>query len=281
VSFAFTFAFAFAFAGCGAASPDPGRSASLQVADAQFTPGPMPGDAAGPRVLALDVSVFSVEPGAAHQPLLGTLDAMSTAVAIALDGDRGWWLLVAGVPDVNAPTLPTFTTQIAFARTLAPGPVTLVARAVDAAGRFGPASTLPLTVLDAPVPDARLVVTLQWGSDADLDLHVVEPDGTELWSDAPATPSGGALDLDSNARCVIDGHRREQATWKTPPAGHYVVRVDTFSLCGQPSAGWQLSATLDGAALGRADGVSVEADTLGAHQRGAGLTALEFDVPAP
>jgi hypothetical protein len=265
-------------AGCSAASPDPGRDAELQIAGAQFTPGAMPGDGAGPKVLNLDVSLFTVQPGATGQPLLGTLDTTATAVAVALDGDRGWWSFLAGVPDVNAPTLPTFTTEMSFARTIAPGPQTLVVRAVDANGQFGPQSTLPLMVQSATAPDARLVVTLTWAGTADLDLHVVEPDGSELWSDSPATPSGGMLDIDSNSQCVVDGADREQATWKMPSAGHYIVRVDTFSLCGRPSSGWQVSATLDGNLLGSADGVSVDTDTLGPHQRGSGLTALEFDV---
>jgi hypothetical protein len=89
------------------------------------------------------------------------------------------------------------------------------------------------------------------------------------------------LDFDSNSQCVIDGHDREQASWAMPDAGHYVVRVDTFSLCGRASAGWQLSATLDGNPLAQTDGISVVEDTYGPHQRGSGLTALELDVPSP
>jgi hypothetical protein len=267
-------------AGCSAASPDPGLDAELQVAGARFNPGAMPGDGSGPKVLNLDVSAFAVLPGATAQPLLGTLDATATAVAVQLAGDRGWWLLLAGVPDVNSPTLPTFMTQMSFARAIPPGAATLVVRAVDASGHFGPASTLALRILSAPISNARLTVTLNWANNVDLDLHVVEPSGFEIWSDAPQSPAGGAIDLDSNEQCVIDGHDREQIAWKTPPSGHYVVRVDTFSLCGQPSAGWKLSVSLDGTSLGLADGVSVDSDTLGPHQRGSGLTALEFDVPS-
>ena len=265
---------------CSSLSSDPGYAAALQVAGAQYKPGAMPGDGAGPKVLALDVSLFTVAPGASQQPLVGTLDQTATAVAFQLAGDRGWWLFPAGVPDVNSPTLPTFMTQMGFAPTLEPGPVMLMARAVDANGNFGPASSLMLTVASPPASSARLVVTLSWAGASDLDLHVVEPDGTELWSDSPASPSGGMLDFDSNPQCVIDGHDREQASWAMPPGGHYLVRVDTFSLCGQPSSFWQVTATLDGNSLGASSGVSLDADTIGPHQRGSGRTALEFDVPS-
>jgi hypothetical protein len=265
--------------GCSGASPDPGRDASLLIANAQFTPGLMPGDGAGPPVMSLNVSAFTVAPGAIEQPLLGTLGPAATAVAFQLAGDRGWWLITAGVPDTDSPTLPTFNARMSFARTLQPGKVTLVARAVDDKGRFGAASSIDLTVANLPQPDARLTISLTWASPTDLDLHVVDPAGAEIWSDAPTSASGGALDLDSNAECVIDGRDRENVRFADPPSGHYRVRVDTFSLCGQSVADWRVTVTLDGASLGEVSGQSVDADTQGSHQRGSGREVLGFDVP--
>jgi hypothetical protein len=264
--------------GCAAASPDPGTQAALQIADAQFNPGALPGEDGGPQVVSMNVSSFTVAPGAVSQPLLGTLAPAATAVGIALDGDRGWWLLVAGVPDSDSPTMPTFKTSMSFARTLAPGPLLVRARAIDAQGRFGASAQVMLMVAGA-APNARLAVTLSWASPVDLDLHVVDPGGAEIWSDAPMSPSGGVLDADSNSQCVIDGHDEETVSWTAPPPGHYLVRIDTFSLCGQPIADWRVEATLDGVSLGVATGVSVDADTWGRHQRGSGREALAFDVP--
>jgi hypothetical protein len=265
--------------GCADHSNDPGLDAELQIAGAQFNPGALPADGDGPSVIALDVATSMLAPGAANQPLTGTLESSATTVAFAIDGDRGWWLLPAGVPDVNAPTLPTYATRLAIARAAKPGVVTLRARAADQRGHFGVSSSVMLTIADVPPPNARLIVTLAWDSATDLDLHVVEPGGNEIWSDAPRSPSGGALDLDSNSQCVIDGRDREEVTWAQPPSGHYDVRVDTFSLCGQPVADWQLSVTLDGSSLGTAAGQSVASDAYGPHQRGSGREALGFDVP--
>jgi uncharacterized protein YfaP (DUF2135 family) len=141
-----------------------------------------------------------------------------------------------------------------------------------------------------------IVVSLSWDADADLDLRVVEPDGIEIWAkniNAHVPPSlgqdqppdsivlgYGILDLDSNSSCIIDGRRQENVIWRDPPAsGRYLVRVDTFSLCGQPMARWTVEASRDGVVVGRATGVGTDVDTRFSHQAGAGQLALEIDVP--
>jgi hypothetical protein len=80
--------------------------------------------------------------------------------------------------------------------------------------------------------------------------------------------------------CQIDGRRRENAIWKVaPPSGHYLVRVDTWSLCGQPIAHWVVSASLDGQSLAQSSGVALDSDAMYPHDKGAGVLAAEFDVP--
>ena len=166
-------------------------------------------------------------------------------------------------------------------------------RAVDAQNHFGPPFRQTLTALAAPPARAVtgvLVVTLTWDTESDLDLHVVDPFGSEIFHGAPnsvnafspgsAGQSNGTLDGDSNAGCRIDGWRQEDVTWaKAPPSGHYLVRVDTASLCGTPNAHWAVRVLLDGMVIGEATGLSLDSDTWGAHDRGAGLLAVGFDVP--
>ena len=265
-------------AACGV-SADPGLDAKLVLAGAQFVPGPLPGDGGGPRVIAMNLLRFQITPGSAAQPLFGTLDAPATAAAFALEGDRGYWILVAGVPDTDTPTLPSFRTEMSFSRALAPGPVGLVGRAVDTSGRFGPAFRLPLTVAATAPLAGALVVTLSWSGPADLDLHVLDPRGTEIWTGRKQA-DGGALDFDSNSQCVEDGRDQEDVVFASvAPPGHYVVRVDAFSLCGAASASWALSAYTPVASLGDASGIAVDADTIGPHGVGTGRLALELDVP--
>jgi len=282
-------------AGCAARSADPGLSADLQVAGASFAAGALPSPSAGPAVQALQFSDAHVFAGESDRPLLGALDPSATAVLLALDGDRGYWIAGAGVPSTDAPTLPTFDVRVGFSRLIQSGARRLVAEAVDGAGHVGAPATFALDVSAAALPAGPMVIHLAWNGDADLDLHVVDPDGAEIWSRHPTgyqqppppalpDPNGPAtapfLDGDSNAACVIDGRNEENVVWRMAPAsGHYVVRVDAASLCGLPYSDWRVDRVVDGGVVASAGGEAIDSDTRGAHDAGAGRTALEFDVP--
>jgi hypothetical protein len=234
-----------------------------------------------------------VRAGAAGRTCSGVVDPAATSVALALEGDRGYWIVAAAIPDVTAPGFPTFAAELAFAPSLAAGPRNVVTRAVDGAGRFGVAIVKPIAITRAARPEGRFVIALSWDSTADLDLHVIDPRGVEIWKrninsyesgsapEPPGTPRpGGVLDFDSNAQCVPDGRRAENVVYaEPPPSGRYVVRVDTFSLCREVSAHWRVEALLDGASIGAAQGTSTAVDTSYPHDRGAGVLALELDVP--
>jgi hypothetical protein len=265
-------------AGCSASavSPDPGLSADLQVEGARFSSGVPPAGGDGPAVRGLQLADAHIAAGAHDRPLLGQLDPGATAVTLRLDGDRGYWIVPAGVPATEAPTLPTFDVRLAFARTLPTGARTLIAQAVDADGHVGPPSTLALDIAGAALPSGAMVVHLEWRGTADLDLHLVDPSGVETWARHP----NGLLDVDSNAECVFDGRDQENIVFTAPPPpGHYIVRVDAFSLCGAALADWRVDVVRDGAVVATASGEAGDADTREAHDKGAGRTALELDVP--
>lgn len=280
---------------CERTRADEGRDAMMQVEGAQFFREPMPDSASGPKVVSATVAART-RAGIVQQACAGDLERAATSVAIGLAGDVGYWIVPAGIPLASAPTTPTFEAVFGLAPNILPGRHDVVLRAVDGAGRFGPATLRPLDVGPRQRPDGRLVISLSWNNQADLDLHVVLPSGIELFkrnrteyqrpppSAGPVPPNaptdGGVLDRDSNALCVPDGQRAENAVWtEAPPSGRYVVRVDTFSLCGAPNADWQVEALLDGTRLGAARGTSTEIDTRFDHNRGAGILALELDVP--
>ncbi len=76
-------------------------------------------------------------------------------------------------------------------------------------------------------------VTLAWSSDADLDLSVTEPDGTEISYLSPGpTSTGGQLDVDSNVGCGSSGSGVENVFWNSgdAPSGDYTVDVTGFRL---------------------------------------------------
>ncbi len=120
---------------------------------------------------------------------------------------------------------------ITFPQTLPGSDFELYFAAADAAGRIG---TLAERSFDAiAVGTGDVQVTLNWDADSDVDLHVVDPAGEEIyWADRHSL-SGGELDLDSNAGCAIDGVRNENITWSVgrAPRGTYTVRVDYWSSC--------------------------------------------------
>jgi hypothetical protein len=76
-----------------------------------------------------------------------------------------------------------------------------------------------------------LQVSVSWDADSDVDLHVVDPVGDEVYYGATLIASGGELDLDSNAACLIDGVNNENITWAAAPEGTYTVRVDYYLGC--------------------------------------------------
>src|SRR6185503_1060725 len=178
---------------------------------------------------------------------------------------------------------------------LAQKPYVLRVEAVDASGRSGPPRDTDVMGIARGSQDGTLVVSLTWDTEADLDLHVLTPDGAEIHArdinsveptppGKPADPqafrAGGILDFDSNASCVIDGLRRENVFYtEPPPSGRYVARVDTFSLCDAQAARWQLTVTREGRIVGRAAGTSGPSDAELPHDRGGGVLALAFDVP--
>lgn len=99
-------------------------------------------------------------------------------------------------------------------------------------GAVGPYVGLSTHVTRVGTGDVQ--VALSWDADSDVDLHVIAPGGEEIYFGRRESPSGGKLDLDSNAACNIDRVRNENITWPAgrAPRGPYTVRVDYWSNCG-------------------------------------------------
>ncbi len=285
--------FLLVLAACGGTSADPGLRAWLRVADSWFIDQPLPSPGAGSPIVEASLSRAQVARGDTELSLVGSLALDTTAVQVAADGAEGFFVLRAGQVDPTVPTVLTLRGALTVAPD-APLGSTVVHVQPVANGMVGPRLDLPLEVLSPNRPGSALVVSLTWNTASDLDLHVVDASGVEIWARHPnswaptpgqpvdpnAWKSGGLLDADSNAQCLIDGRDAENVVWsKVAPSGHYVVRVDTPSLCEATSARWRVEVTLQGQPVAVAEGMSTTDSTRGAHDRGAGITALEFDVP--
>ncbi|HEY6880947.1 MAG TPA: hypothetical protein VI299_23140 [Polyangiales bacterium] len=280
---------------CEGADSDPGLSAWLRVEGAQYASGRLPAEGSGPAIVSLRVPHAQVLPGLRRELLSGSLPPSAQAVLIGVEGDRGHWIVSAGAPAIEEPSLPTFSAELSFAHATPVGPLVLVLSAVDGQGGVGPRQRVTLDA-EARARSDQLSIELRWDREVDLDLHVVTPEGRELWPgnintyaspppgaafpDPDAYRDGGVLDLDSNGNCVIDGRREERASFSAPPTpGTYTVRVATASLCEEAVAHWTLEVWLLGQLVQRAQGISQSWDTRQGAGLGDGVLASEFVVP--
>jgi hypothetical protein len=95
-------------------------------------------------------------------------------------------------------------------------------------------------------------VTLRWEGEADLDLHVIDPNGERIWFDNPQSASGGILDVDANGNCEGLSQPVENIYWPAgeAPNGSYEVSVTYYQACGNPApVDYEVTITLDGDAV--------------------------------
>ncbi len=99
------------------------------------------------------------------------------------------------------------------------------------------------------IGEGDVLATLSWRSEADLDLHVFEPSGEEIWYADRNSATGGYLDTDANAGC---SERRtapqENVTWPSgkAPKGSYRISVVVYDRCDQAKLEWNLVVKVGG-----------------------------------
>ena len=80
----------------------------------------------------------------------------------------------------------------------------------------------------------EIEVALIWDNTNDLDLHVVDPAGEEIFFGQPRSRSGGKLDIDCNAACHNTTNTPiEHVRWQqgSAPDGTYTVSVVCYQNC--------------------------------------------------
>src|SRR5262245_26564183 len=162
--------------GCGGASSESGLAGYLRLTGAQFEPGeltPAP-DAMGPSAFA-SLGVSKLYPGVQNIPFPGYVED-GTSVLIGLAGDIGHWIVPAPLRDVGVKDSAQylFSTRLSLSPDTPRGKQTLIVRGVDAAGTIGPSKQYDINVA-SPAPSGALVITLDWDTNADLDLHAIVP----------------------------------------------------------------------------------------------------------
>ena len=88
-------------------------------------------------------------------------------------------------------------------------------------------------------------MSLVWDVSCDLDLHVYEPSGTEIYFDNMGpTADSGTQDTDAE-EVGENGLAVENISWETGPGGTYRISVKNFASC-IPGVDYKLYVSIDG-----------------------------------
>lgn len=91
-----------------------------------------------------------------------------------------------------------------------------------------------ITVTRITAGTGTLQISCSWDKPNDVDLHLIEPNGTEIYYNNEESDNGGVLDIDSNADCDLDNINNENISYSAESiveAGTYTVMVDLYSNC--------------------------------------------------
>jgi len=195
---------------------------------------PLAGSGAAPEVPAVATAVN----GGSAQVALAA-DAEFTTVIVAVQGAADYWEL----------TLPAGISASDVVLGVAPNASEGIIRVLYGIGSGGTIGSYAAQSLHVyRVGNGDVQVSVSWTGASDVDLHVFDPSGEEIYFANLTAESGGTLDLDSNAGCSIDNKNNENIVWPTgqAPAGEYRVVVDYWSDCGVPRSDYVVTIQVKG-----------------------------------
>jgi hypothetical protein len=193
-------------------------------------------------------------------------------IYISVQGSDGYWELAVPANTPVADVLLTLAQQL-------PPELVIVFEVVDAQGNVSAPATLVTTIVQVKTGDVQ--VSVSWDVENDVDLHVVDPKGFEVYYGSDISPEGGELDLDSNAACVIDGVKNEHIVWPIgkAPAGTYTVRVDNYDNCTSTAANYVVTVQTKGQAAQTFMGSFAATDLGDGGGAGDGVLITTFTYP--
>ena len=176
----------------------------------------------GALTITLPAAGTAINGGSAMVSVTASGDIVKVYVAIA--GADGYWELLVPAGTTVADVLLTLAQQL-------PDQIRITFEVEDAAGNVSAPVTMDTAIVKVGTGDIQISVT--WNVDNDIDLHVIDPYGFEIYYNSNASDEGGVLDLDSNPDCDIDHINNENVVWPTgtAPAGTYSVLVANYANC--------------------------------------------------
>lgn len=209
------------------------HSAVVEVTHGAFVPGAAPPAGAAdagvalPRIVSLTGPSGVTNGGTANLRVTLEPAVANPLFVVSVDGDSGYHTVTGS--DANGDGVQEIQVQVrSEARQ---GAIVIQVAPTDGKGQIGEYRKLELTLVPSGVGDVK--ITLSFEPIHDLDLHVIEPGGGEIYFARPTSPTGGKLDLDSGANCSASVANAENIYWPAgaAPTGEYRVRVQDFEPC--------------------------------------------------
>ena len=161
----------------------------------------------------------------------------------------------------------------------------------DGQRNFSEFEFLEVALMDAGT--GVLQVSLSWDQLNDVDLHVIEPNGAEIYYGNRNSANGGQLDVDSNPACNIDGINNENIFYEdsedvTIEYGEYEVLVDLYANCAiVPNTNYTIVVYYGGELIATTQGTNPSAGALTPEDESYNtnlISVMKFNIdgePAP
>ena len=171
-------------------------SASVNASQGDLQGGFLPVDTGGPvinvagsrTIVTGGTSMLTITAGTGFTTVFVAIAGTSSGIAVESAGGLG------GYFDVPVPVTSTVASLVlAFPQEIPTSRFDLFFAVEDASGAVGPFTRVTFDVIQVGTGDVQ--VTLSWDVDTDVDLHVVDPSGEELYWANRASATGGELDL--------------------------------------------------------------------------------------
>jgi hypothetical protein len=200
---------------------------------------------------------ITINSSQALQALFLKVPGSNSLITVNLSGGAGKAAMLdqqaAFAANGHPKALQTFNVEVTLPTNIEQGSFDVDVAVRDAAGNVS--NTGRGKILVGRVGTGKLQFSLSWDADVDLDLHVTEPSGNEIFYANPGpSASGGTLDIDDlngpapSGRPAGEPEGVENVFWQnTAPTGTYVVRVNYFS--GSQAANFVVTVSAGGQVL--------------------------------
>jgi hypothetical protein len=193
-------------------------------------------------------------------------------IYVSIQGSDGYWEVTVPAGTSVADVLLTLAQQL-------PPELIIVFEVGDVNGNVSTPVTVTTTIVQ--VKTGEIQVSVSWDADNDIDLHVVDPSGFDIYYGDKVSLDGGELDLDSNAACLIDGINNENILWPIgkAPTGTYTVRVDNYKNCAEQATSYVVTVQKKGREPQTFMGTFAATDAGDQGGEGAGVEITTFTYP--